>query len=234
MRSILLSTATISIAFSLGALASPVTYNEFLFLSPVTQFGSSTDVQVSPTSVAGGYIFSGEFCDNIGCSTGPVPTTADSLLRLTNLSLTCTLTSTCSPLDVSFEAQGANAATGATFVNLVLAGAGSASGFARVCIADESHLCSSDGQGSQSFSFPFFGSLSGSAGGSFFSIGSFDVVGDFHLDGLAGGTNVALANSLDINLKAGASAVPEPSGFFLLLAGLVALALLCRSQKMRI
>ena len=137
MRFFFLSSLICLMAFS--AVASPVTYNQFLFVSPVFQFGSSTDVQVRPTLVDG-YLFNGEFCDNSGCSTGPIPTTADSFLRLTNLSLTCEQSSTCSPIDVSFEAQGANAATGTTSVNLNLFGAGIASGFARVCIAHEGDL----------------------------------------------------------------------------------------------
>jgi PEP-CTERM motif-containing protein len=228
MRLILLSTVISLMAFS--AVASPVTYNQFLFISPVFQFGSSTDVQVGPTLVDG-YLFNGEFCDNSGCSTGPVPTTADSLLRLTNLSLTCDQGSTCSPIDVSFEAQGANAATGTTSVNLNLLGIGSASGFARVCIADEGHLCSSDAQGAQSFSFPFFGTLTGNAGGSFFSMGFFDVVGDFHLDGLDPGANVSLPDSLDISLKAVSSQAPEPSSLLLLAAGLGLVTLLRRRSR---
>jgi hypothetical protein len=86
--------------FSVGAVASPITYNQFLFLSPVFQLENSTDVRVAPASIEGGYIINGEFCDNGGCSSGAIGTTADSLLRLTDLNPTCSALH-CSPVDIS-------------------------------------------------------------------------------------------------------------------------------------
>ena len=216
-----------------GAVASPITYNQLLFTTPVLSFGSGTDVTASSSSVSGGYSFSGEFCVNEGCSTGPVATTATSLLRLTNLSLTCSSGETCAPLDITFEAQGATAPAGATDVSVNLIGGGSANGFTRICVADANHLCTADLFGTQSFSFSFVNSISGSAQGTISTPGAFDLFGNFHVDGLSSGSRVTLSNSLDIGLtsRSQGGAVPEPSAMYLLPAGLAALALLRRKTR---
>jgi hypothetical protein len=223
----------IVLALSSGALASPITYNQLLFTTPVLSFGTGTDVTASSSSVTGGYSFNGEFCVNEGCSTGPVATTATSLLRLTNLSLTCSSGETCAPLDITFEAQGATAPAGATDVSVNLIGGGSASGFTRICVADANHLCTADLFGTQSFSFSYVSSISGSAQGTISTPGNFDLFGNFHVDGLSSGKSVTLSNSLDIGLtsRSQGGAVPEPSAIFLVHAGLAALALLRRRKS---
>ncbi|HYL77199.1 MAG TPA: PEP-CTERM sorting domain-containing protein [Bryobacteraceae bacterium] len=223
----------IALAMSIGALASPITYNQLFFTTPVLSFGSATDVLALPSSITGGYSFSGEFCVNEGCSTGPVATTATSLLRLTNLSLTCSSGDNCAPVDVGFEAQGASAPAGAADVSVTLIGDGSATGFARVCVADSNHLCTADLFGTQSFSFSYVSAISGSAQGTITTPGAFNLFGNFHVDGLASGSSVMLTNSLDIGLtsRSQGGAVPEPSALFLLPAGLAALALLRRRKS---
>ncbi|HEV2687369.1 MAG TPA: PEP-CTERM sorting domain-containing protein [Bryobacteraceae bacterium] len=215
-----------------GAVASPIAYNQLSFTSPVFQFGTGTDVLGSSASVTGGYSFNGEFCVNEGCSTGAIPTSATSLLRLTNLSLTCTSGSTCAPVDIAFEAQGASGPVGLTDLNVNLTGGGSASGFTRICVADSNDICTADLFGNLSSSFPFAGAVSGGTVGTFVSTGSFDLLGDFHVNGLASGSSVTLTNSLDIGLTSvSAGKVPEPSAVFLLPAGLAALALLRRKSR---
>lgn len=216
-----------------GALASPITYNQLLFTTPVLSFGSGTDVTASSSSVTGGYSFNGEFCVNEGCSTGAVSTTATSLLRLTNLSLTCSSGETCAPLDITFEAQGATGPAGATDVSVNLIGGGSTSGFTRICVADANHICTADLFGTQSFSFSFVNSISGSAQGTISTPGSFNLFGNFHVDGLASGSSVTLSNSLDIGLtsRSQGGGVPEPSALYLLPAGLAVLALLRRAKS---
>jgi hypothetical protein len=223
---------SIALAMSSGALASPISYNQLDFFTPAFSIGSSTDVMASSSSVEGGYSFNGEFCVNAGCSTGAIGTTADSLLRLTNLSLTCTSGSTCAPLDVTFEAQGATTLPGSISVDVSLIGNGSTTGFTRMCIADLNHLCTADLFGSQSFSFSYVNNIAGDAAGTISTTGSFDLLGNFHVDGLASGASVTLTNSLDIGLTSKApGAVPEPSATFLLPAGLAALALLRRKSR---
>jgi hypothetical protein len=223
------------LAISNGALASTITYTQLSFSTPVPGFGNGTDVTVAATA-SGGYTFGGEFCLNEGCAGGPVSTSSDSLLRLTNLNLTCnSREGACAPIDVNFEAQGATGPAGIMQVNVDLIGTGSATGFARVCIADSSHICSSALFGPESFSFSFANNVTGSAIGLITSTGNFDLLGDFHIDGLAPNTSVTLSNSLDIGLTGnavvGGSRTPEPSSIFLLTAGLGALALLRRKFR---
>jgi hypothetical protein len=226
----------IVLAISNGALASTITYTQLSFSTPVPAFGNGTDVTV-PSTATGGYTFGGEFCLNEGCAGGPVSTFSDSLLRLTNLNLTCnSREGACAPIDINFEAQGGSGPTGITQVNVDLIGAGSASGFARVCIADSSHICSSALFGPESFSFSFANNVTGSAMGLITTTGNFDLLGDFHIDGLAPGASMTLSNSLDIGLTSaevvtGFPGDPEPSTVFLLTTGLGALALLRRKFR---
>lgn len=205
------------------ASAASITYNQFFFLSPVFSFGGSTDVTVSPTTV-GSYSFTGEFCENSGCSTGAIGTSADSLLRLTNLTLTCNSDQTCAPLDISFEAAGGSSLFGPATVDVQLSGSGNATGYVRVCIADQTNICSSDFSGTQSFSFAYINSIDGLAHGATNSNGGFDLLGVFHLDGLNAGSTVNLFNSLDIGITVQPAAVPEPATIWLLGAGIAGLA----------
>jgi len=199
--------------------AGSISYDFIAIDSPV--FASGFGSAIVPPTLAGGYTFSGEFCENDSCSTGPVFTTASSLLRLTNLTLTCDSGSTCAPIDVTFEADTFSAPSGPINVNVQLTGSGSASGYARVCFADENNICSSALFGNESFTFPYVNNISGLAQGTISSNGSFSILGDFHVNGVQGGSSVNLFNSLDISLT---SSVPEPSTIVPLGFGLVLFA----------
>jgi len=225
-----ISAIIVCLVLSVAAQAGSVGYSFIAIESPAFAFGSGS--AFVPSTFTGGYTFSGEFCENDSCSTGPVFTSASSLLRLTNLSLTCdsSFGSVCSPIDVTFEADAFSAPAGPMNVGLQLTGSGNTSGFARVCIADSSHLCSSDLFGSESFSFSFVNSISGTAQGMISSNGSFNVLGDFHVDGVQGGSSVNLFNSLDLSLT---SAVPEPSTTLLFGVGLVLLTAFARNAARR-
>ena len=89
----------ILLVISVAAVASPINYSSLLILSPAFGFGFG-DATASSANTDGGYSFTGEFYVNEDCSTGPIATSATSLLRLTNLNLTCNSESTCAPVDV--------------------------------------------------------------------------------------------------------------------------------------
>jgi len=217
----------ILVVISAAAVAAPINYSSLLILNPAFGIGFN-DVTASSSFTSGGYSFSGEFCVNESCSTGAIPTSATSLLRLTNLNLTCISSSTCAPVDFSFEALGATAPVGLMNLNVSLTGGGSAVGFTRICVSDSNDLCTPQLFGNLSTSFPFAFSVSGGSTGAFFSNGSFDLLGDFHIEGLASGASVTLSNSLDIGITQVAAAVPEPANLLLLPIGLAALALVRR------
>jgi hypothetical protein len=215
--------------------ADTIAYQQLIFVGPVLGSSTSGDVSVSGTSLFDpNYSFSGEFCENSSCG-NPIGTTDDSLLRLTNLTLTCNGDGDpCGPVDITFEALGAmsnGSPVPSTPVNVDLSfdGVGSASGFARICIGSSVSFCTSEGSGPQSFQFSFFNNLSGSASGAVVAPGGFDVYGDLHFDGLADGTSVQLNNSLDIGIT-NAGAVPEPSTFAMLAAGMTLLGLTARRR----
>ena len=215
--------AIVTLAVTGVAFGGAINYDFIAIDSPVFATGSGSAI-VTPTAVDG-YTFSGEFCENDSCSTGPVSTSASSLLRLTNLTLTCDSGSECAPIDVEFEADTFSAPSGPINVNVQLTGVGNASGYARVCFADQNDLCSADLFGNQSFTFSYVNNISGLAQGTISSTGSFNVLGDFHVNGVQSGSSVNLFNSLDISLT---SAVPEPSTTALFAIGLVLLAVIAR------
>lgn len=212
--------------------AGSIFYYQMFFSDPVTQFGSGEDATVLPT-ITGGYTFSGEFCENDHCSGGAVATPFDSLLRLTNLTLTCGA-SNCAPIDILFEADaaGENPFPMADF-SLGLSGTGTASGFARICISTSQNICSSNLSGTYSANVSFSSSISGSADTFGVPINSgFSVLGDFHLDGLGSGQSVILSNSFDVGAKPTAVGdqigTPEPSTLLLLPIGFLIVLMLRR------
>ncbi len=175
----------------------------------------------------GGYSFSGEFCLDASCQGGPNGTTA----RLTNASLSCSNpgdSGSCGPVDIRFEADSFNFTQG--LVELSLSGFGSASGYAAVCLESESNICASDLTGSQSVFIHFDGLIAGESMPLSFNNGGlgFNVLGGFHLDGLAGRTLVSLPDSFAISVIpiTGSSQTPEPLTGLLLGFGLVSLIVL--------
>jgi hypothetical protein len=216
--------------------ADSITYEQMLFTSPVLGFSGSNDVTASgASSLPAGYTFSGEFCENAFCSS-PISTSADSLLRLTNVTLTCNGDgSDCAPIDITFEALGASqngspVPSSPVLVSLSLDGTGTASGFATICIADSISFCTSELSGPQSFSFGFNNFILGSASGAVVAPSGFDVYGNLHFNGLADGASVVLNNSLDLGINV-PNPVPEPASFALGGSGIVFIAFLVWRRK---
>ena len=210
------------------AQSSPVLF----FTAPIGQ-QSGSDAMASGS--LGGYSFSGEFCLDASCQGGPTGST----MRLTSVSLTCTSpvgeSGSCGPVDIRFEADGFSSFD-IVRVDLILDGTGSASGSAGICLAVGEQICPSDLHGSRSSFVNFNGPIAGAAGPVSFGTGglTFNVLGGFHLDGLAVNNNVVLSDSFKITLEASTGAgtpVPEPMTALLLAFGLVSLIVLRKAIR---
>ena len=207
------------------ASAGSISFGELDFTNPVLAIGGSTFVSVPANTTAGQY--------TLGASL----TLSNDVLDLNSVQIVCSnpgLGGVCGPVDLEFQALSAVAAGDSLLVDATLSGTGSASGFARVCIADTQHICSSDGSGSESITIPFSGLISGSGSSGFTLAGGFDLLGDFHLDGLAGNSSVSLGDSFSISMAVAAAdmgggggsagpPVPEPATFAPMLLGVIAL-----------
>jgi len=225
-------------AMATVAHAAPVGFNNLRFDNPVG-FGFGTVTVISNAFITGPngtYTLNAELCQTGSCQ-GDFPSET-SQLRLTNLSLTCSSSSFCDPVDISFEAAGFSEGQ---FADLSLSldggsfsGPGGFSGTAVICVASGSNLCSQNLSGLLAASFGFGTNLSGSLHIPFAEAGEFTVFGDFHLNGLANGTTVFLGNSFEItDITDTGAAAPEPSAMFLLPAGLAAIFLFRRRLAAR-
>jgi hypothetical protein len=216
------------------AQASTINFGLIELTSPTFAISFTGDAIISSTQIGssgGTYTFSAEVCQT-GFCTGDVVSPFNQF-RLTQLSLKCKASSpggTCDPIDVDFEADAETSSGPIIPIDLslsngTLSGSSSLSGYARLCIADAGNICAENGSGNQSYTFTFGPSLSGDVGTTYQVIGGFQLLGFFHLDGLADGATVALGNSLDITAGdiVGGSSVPEPGTMVLLGCGLLAL-----------
>lgn len=229
------SVALLLVAFvivSSAAFADTVTYVNLEFTTPTFGFSIPTPDNVIVTNASSGlypgYVLSAEFCENSSCAT-PIATTYQSLLRLTDLTLTCDSEGGCGLIDIDFQANVAE--FGATpvgesvvTVNLNLDGSSPAdiNGAVNLCISNHHSICTSTLSGPHSFETTFSGvggSVTGSTSGQIVALSGFTVYGQLEVDALNPGQSLTLLNSLDIGV--GVEAVPEPATF-----GLVAAALL--------
>lgn len=205
------------------------------FSSPVVELGSDS-VTIPSGTIAGQYTLAATL------------SFASNILDLSGVQITCSnpgISSTCGSLDLEFEALSGSGSGNVLLVAPSLSGSGSASGFARVCLADTQDICSSDGSGSQSVTIPFSGSISGTASNSFNLINGFNVLGDFHLDGLPSNGSVSLTDSFAITFVSASfdsgggpgvgAPVPEPRTLMPMSLGMLSLiigrALRIRTQR---
>jgi hypothetical protein len=222
------------------AQGSTINFGLLEIISPTVAFAVNDDAIISSTQIGGSggtYTFAAEFCET-GFCTGDVVSPFNQF-RLTQLSLKCTANSpggTCDPIDVDFSANtetspGPVIPIDLALSNGTLSGSTSLSGYARLCISDVNNICAENGSGSQSYTFIFGPQISGDVGTTYQVIGGFQLLGFFHLDGLADGATVTLGNSLELtagDVPVGSGNVPEPRTMVLLGLGLAALGVLRR------
>ena len=194
-----------------------------------------------------GYVFSAEFCEDSSCASPiPLPAGDQSLLRLTDMTLTCDDESGCGLIDIRFEALNAvmddgPAPGGVVDVDLNLDGSATQAivGSATLCIAGPHAICTADLSGTHSFSTSFDGPFSGSVSGAVPASPGLSVYGEIEIDALGDGQSVTLANSLDIDSTiepaVGSGITPEPGTLALTAAPVLLLLGLClgKSRKLR-
>lgn len=213
--------------------AGSITYSNFQFTGPVVAFSGSNDAKIISQGIEGlngSYTLTADFCQTGSCPAGG---TASDLLRVTNITLTCSGPGTCDPIDITFQADGSTTSGTVTFdswlTNATFTGSTPSGGYVNVCVADASHICTSTATGTQSAQFTFGSNLLGDNVASFVENGSFTLVGDLHFDGLPSGTTISVPNSLEILAIA-----PEPTNIVLFgsgLAGLILMAVRRRRAK---
>jgi hypothetical protein len=208
-----------------------ITYSGFQFSDPIFATNGTADVKISGSvgGEGGTYSLSAEFCQTGFCTGDSVQTDT---VRLTNLNISCTSGGTCDPIDISFQVSGSTDDP-ATLLEMYL-DSGSftgtpPTGFSRLCVSDGSNVCSSTGVGAQSSTFTFGSGLVGTTEFTYQPNGPFNIIGDFHLDGLTNGSSVSLGSSLSVTV----SAIPEPAAILLFASGLGGLVLLRRAQHRR-
>jgi hypothetical protein len=225
------------------ASADTVTFATLKFTSPVAVSSSGNSVMLTNASVGNGYTVSAEFCENSFCSS-PISSSADSLLRFTNFTLSCASGgSACGPISIAFEADGASASnfsSALVAVNFTLTGTATetVTGSSALCFESFSYICSTDGTGTQSFSTAFAmgpgGPLGtpGSSGTATIGPG-FGVLGQITINNLDPGNSLSMPGSLDFGMTMGQStaALPEPSTLPLAAAGFAVLGFAIRKRN---
>jgi len=213
------------------AVAGSITYSNFQFTGPIVAIGSNNDAKITNGTVTGSdgtYTLTADFCQTGFCPAGG---TATDLLRVTNISLTCSSSSgTCDPIDITFSADGSTSSGTVTFdswlTSATFTGTAPSGGYVNVCVADGSHICTSTATGTQSAQFTFGSNLLGDNVSSFAEAGSFTLVGDLHFDGVPNGTTISVPNSLEF-----LAISPEPSDILLFATGLAGLIALRRRKR---
>ena len=207
-------------ALPIASYGGTISFGELDFISPVLEIGSGTFVSIPSGTTAGQYSIGANLVSNA------------SGLDLSSVQIICNTVGGCGPLDLEFQATSGSGSGDLLFVQTQLDGTGdSASGFAQICVADSQHICSSNGSGSQSITIPFEGAITGSDSNTFSLVNGFNVLGDFHLDGLPhDSTGVTLSNSFSITLEGSfiiksspPPEVPEPGTMDALITGIVLL-----------
>ena len=208
--------------------AGSIVYSSFQFTSPVVNISANNDAKISNASITNestgsNYTLTADFCQTGFCPAGG---TVSDLLRVTNITLTCSSSSgTCDPIDITLQASGSTTSGTITFdswlSSATYSGSTPSGGYVNVCVADTSHVCTSTATGTQSIQFTFGSSLFGDNVTSFTENGTFTLVGDLHFDGLPNGTTISVPNSLEI-----LDIAPEPSNVVLFGSGLAGLILM--------
>jgi len=230
-------------------MADPISYGVMEITTPGFALSSADNATLTNASsvLYPGYTLSAEFCENSSCaSPTTLPVGDQSLLRFTDMTLTCDDASGCGLIDIRFEALNAvefSAPTPAGVVNVDLNLDGSATqsivGSATLCIAGPHAICTADLSGTHSFTTSFDGPFSGSVSGAVPTSPGLSVYGQIEIDALGNGQTVTLTNSLDIGTDVepalGSGTTPEPGTLALTAAPMLLLLglRLGKSRKLR-